>query len=299
MNVLVIGGSGFVGTHLSRYLLHRGHRVTVASRRGQGAVPGVRYVAANAGQNLGLEQAVQEQEAIIYLVGIIRERGGQSFQQAHVDGVRHSLQAAKAAGVRRFVHMSALGARLGTGSRYFETKAQGEELVRSSGLEWTILRPSLIFGPGDDFFGGTLRGLVQAPAPFIPQIGDGHFPFRPVWVGDVAAAFEQSLGLERAIGVSCDLVGPKEYTFRQLLLLVREWLGSHKPLLPIPLALMNLVVPLISPLPFSPITQDQYLMLKAGNTADPAPMRDIFRLEERSLETELPEILASKRLVGS
>jgi NADH dehydrogenase len=256
-------------------------------------------VRADAGKNTGLTQVAQGQDAIVYLVGIIREHGDQTFQQAHVDGVRNSLRAAQSAGIRRFVHMSALGAAKGTGSRYFETKAQAEELVQASGLEWTILRPSLIFGPGDDFFGGTLKGLVKAPAPFIPQIGDGHFPFRPVWIGDVAAAFKQSLSLGRTVGSSYDLVGPREYTFHELLLLVREALGSRKPLLPIPLFLMDLVVPLISPLPFSPITKDQYLMLKAGNTADPTPMRSTFRLEERSLEAELPAILTPKRLVSS
>lgn len=299
MKILVIGGSGFVGTYLTRHLLDQGHSVTVASRKGQGPVQGARYVSADAGKNTGLTQAAQGQDAVIYLVGVIREQGDQTFVQAHVDGVRNSLQAAQNVGIRRFVHMSALGAAKGTGSRYFETKAQGEELVQSYGLEWTILRPSLIFGPGDDFFGGTLRRLVEALTPFIPQIGDGHFPFRPVWIGDVAAAFEQSLRLGRTVGSSYDLVGPKEYTFRELLLLVRDALGSHKPLLPVPLFLMDLVVPLISPLPFSPITKDQYLMLKAGNTADPSLMRSTFQLEGRSLETELPAILTPKRLVSS
>lgn len=299
MKILVIGGSGFVGTNLTRHLLEQGHGVTVASRKGKGSVQGAHYVAADAGKNTGLTEAAQGQDAVVYLVGIIRERGDQTFQQAHVDGVRNSLQAAKSAGIRRFVHMSALGAAKGTGSGYFETKAQAEDLVQGSGLEWTIMRPSLIFGPGDDFFGGTLKGLVKTPVPFIPQIGDGHFPFRPIWIGDVAAAFEQSLNLQRTVGSAYNLVGPKEYTFRELLLLVRDALGSKKPLLPIPLFLMDIAVPLISGLPFSPITKDQYLMLKAGNTADPGPMRQVFRLEWRSLEAELPAILSAKRLVSS
>jgi len=299
MKVLIIGGSGFVGSHLTRHLLDQGHQVTVASRQGKASVSGARYVVADAARNSGLLEAAQSQDALIYLVGIIRERGDQTFQQAHVDGVRNSLQAAQSAGIKRFIHMSALGAAKGTGSRYFETKAQAEELVQQSGLNWTILRPSLIFGPGDDFFAGTLKGLVQAPAPFIPQVGDGHFPFRPIWIGDVAAAFEQSLNLQRSVGSAYNLVGPEEYTLRDLLLLVRHSLGSHKPLFPVPLALMDLLVPLISGLAFSPITKDQYIMLKVGNTADPAPMQAAFSLEQRSLEAELPQILSAKRLVSS
>lgn len=299
MKVLLVGGSGYVGSHMAQHLMARGHQVTVASRRGKGPLKGVRYVMADAARNQGLLEAAQGQEALVYLVGIIRERGDQTFQQAHVEGVRHSLAAAQAVGISRFLHMSALGTARGTGSRYYESKALGEELVQASGLDWTILRPSLIFGQGDEFFGGVLKSLVTAPIPFIPLIGDGHFVFRPIWVGDVAAAFEQALERPQTVQRSYNLVGPKEYTFRELLLLVRDTLGSRKPLLPIPLALMDRVVPLISPLPFSPITLDQYLQLKMGNTADPVYMRQAFSLEERSLEPELPRILSAKRLVGA
>ncbi|RDI95128.1 complex I NDUFA9 subunit family protein [Meiothermus sp. QL-1] len=294
MRVLLVGGSGYVGTHLARHLLQLGHQVTVASRRGEGPLK-VRYVVADAARGEGLDEAARGQEALIYLVGIIRERGDQTFHQAHVEGVRHALVAAQRAGIRRFVHMSALGATRGTGIRYFETKALGEELVQQSGLDWTVLRPSLIFGEGDEFFGKILRGLVTAPLPFIPLIGDGRFPFRPIWVGDVAAAFAQALERPSTFYRSYNLVGPKEYTFRQLLLLVREALGSRKPLLSIPLALMDLLVPLLSPLPFSPITLDQYRQLKLGNTANPTYMRQAFSLEERSLEAELPVILKRRR----
>ncbi len=299
MKVLIVGGSGYVGSHMAQHLLEQGHQVTVASRRGEGPLKGVRYVMADAAKNEGLLEAAQGLEALIYLVGIIRERGDQTFRQAHVAGVRHSLAAAKSTGITRFVHMSALGTARGTGSRYFESKAEGEELVQASGLNWTILRPSLIFGPGDEFFGGVLKGLVTAPIPFIPLIGDGHFVFRPIWVGDVAAAFEQALSRPATFHRSYNLVGPREYTFRELLLLVRDTLGSRKPLLPIPLALMDWVVPLISPLPFSPLTLDQYRQLKMGNTADPSHMRSAFSLSERSLEVELPGILTTKRLVGA
>ncbi|WP_027882291.1 complex I NDUFA9 subunit family protein [Meiothermus rufus] len=299
MKILLIGGSGYVGTHLAQHLLAQGHQVSVASRRGQGALAEVRYLRADVATGEGLLEAAQGQEALVYLVGIIREKRGQTFQQAHVEGVRHSLAAAQEAGIRRFLHMSALGAALGTGSRYYQTKAEGEALVEASGLDWTILRPSLIFGPGDEFFGGILKGLVTAPIPFIPLIGDGHFVFRPIWVGDVAQAFEQALRNPATLHQRYDLVGPKEYTFRELILLVRDVLGSRKPLWSIPLALMDWVVPLISPLPFSPLTRDQYLQLKMGNTADPTPIRQVFAPSERTLESELPLILKTKRLVGA
>jgi len=288
MKVLVLGGSGFVGTHLIPRLLQRGHEVTLLSRGKRSSPLPVRQLRGDVSSGIGLKEALQGQEAVIYLVGIIREKD-QSFQAAHVEGVRRTLELIPPS--TRVLHMSALGARRGTGSRYFETKAQAEELVEASAASWTILRPSLIFGEGDDFFSNVLKGLVRAPLPFIPQIGDGHFPFRPIWAGDVAEAFAQALEKPETIGKRYDLVGPKEYTFRELLLLEREALGSRKPLVPIPLGLMDLVVPLLHPLPFSPITRDQYIMLKAGNTGDPGPMRQAFALEERPLEVELPRIL--------
>lgn len=301
MKVFIVGGSGFVGTNLARYLLEQGHQVTVGSRGGTGKLRGASYMAVDAGKNQGLKEALvgQNFDAVIYLVGIIRERGDQTFKQAHVDGVRNTLNALKAAGIKRYVHMSALGAAKGTGSQYFETKAEGEALVQASGLDWTILRPSLIFGMGDDFFGNVLKGLVKAPLPFIPLIGDGHFPFRPVWIEDVAAAFEQSLTNPKTIHCSYSLVGPKEYSFRNLLALVRDNLDLRKPFLSVPLWMMDLVVPIMSKLPFSPLTLDQYIMLKGGNTGDPGLTRQTFRLLERSLEVELPGILTTKRLVSA
>ncbi|HEU4742013.1 MAG TPA: complex I NDUFA9 subunit family protein [Meiothermus sp.] len=302
MNVLVVGGTGFVGTHLARRLLQQGHRVQVLSRRATGSVGGARYIRGNAATGEGLAPAMKDAEAVIYLVAIIRERGDQTFRQAIVEGTRNTLEAARAAGIRRYLHMSALGTARGTGSRYFEAKAEAEELVRASGLDWTIFRPSLIFGEGDDFFGGVLRGLVRGgtqnglwypPAPVIPQIGDGRFPFRPVWVGDVAEAFAQALEKPQTIGQTYPLVGPQEYTFRELILRVRDRLGSRKPLLPIPIFLMDLAVPWLSRIPGFPLTMDQYRMLKVGNTADPQAMRQDFDLEWRSLETELPIILGN------
>ncbi len=228
-------------------------------------------------------------DVVVYLAGIIRERE-ESFEAVHVEGVRHVVGAMREAGVRRLLHVSALGARRGTGSRHFETKARGEEIVRESGLEWTIFRPSLVFGEGDEFFSKILKGLVRMPLPFIPLVGSGDYPFRPVWAGDVAAAMAQSLVKPETIGEAYDLVGPREYTYRGLVLLVRDALGSKKPLLSLPVWFFAL----LARLPGAPITRDQLYMLLLGNTGDPARMRAAFSLEWRSLEAELPRILGVK-----
>ncbi len=285
MRVVLIGGSGFLGTHVARALLAAGHEVLALSRRGRGPLVGVEYQRGNAATGEGLE-ALAGADAAAYLAGIIRERE-QTFEAVHVRGVENVVRAMQAYGVPRLLHVSALGARRGTGSRYFETKAQGEELVEQSGLDWTIFRPSLVFGEGDEFFGKILKGLVRMPLPFIPIIGTGAYPFRPVWAGDVAGALVQSLVKPETLGERYDLVGPKEYTYKELVLLVRDALGSKKPPVSLPVGFFSV----LSRLPGAPITRDQLIMLLLGNTADPAKMRGVFELEWRALEAELPRIL--------
>ena len=285
MRLVLVGGSGFLGTHVARTLLKRGHEVLVLSRRGRGPLEGVRYLKADAAKGEGLE-ILAGADAAIYLAGIIRERE-QTFEAVHVEGVRGVVEAMRSFGVRRLFHVSALGARRGTKSRYFETKAKGEEVVRASGLDWTIFRPSLVFGEGDEFFGKILKGLVRMPLPFIPIIGSGAYPFRPVWAGDVAEALSQSLEKPETLAEAYDLVGPKEYTYRELVLLMRDALGSKKPLLSLPVGFFSV----LSRMPGAPITPDQLFMLLEGNTADPSRMREAFALEGRTLEAELPLIL--------
>ncbi len=288
MRVLLIGGSGFLGTHVARALRAAGHEVSVLSRRGRGPLPGVRYLEGDAARNRGLAEAVAGAVAAVYLAGIIRERD-QTFEAVHVRGVEHAVRAMRDAGVRRLLHVSALGARRGTKSRYFETKARGEAIVRESGLDWTIFRPSLIFGEGDAFFGKILKGLVRMPLPFIPLVGSGEYPFRPVWAGDVAGAMRQSLERPKTIGEAYDLVGPREYPYRELVRLVRDALGSKKPLLSLPVWFFAL----LARLPAAPITRDQLYMLLLGNTGDPAKMRVTFSLEGQILDEELSGIVLS------
>jgi NADH dehydrogenase len=305
MRVLVTGASGFVGSYLVNTLTAAGHEVIALSR--QAAVPAapapaaeppeaaITSMAADVTDRSSLEacsKALHDTpvDAVIHLVGIIRERGQATFERVHVEGTRNVLELTKQLGVRRFVHMSALGSTLESKSGYFVSKARAETLVRHADLATTIFRPSLIFGVGDEFFGDTLKQLVTL-APVIPQIGDGNFPFRPVWIGDVCTAFCQALSRDVTISASYDLVGPVEHSFRQLLELTRAAANNRKPIVAVPLALVRLGVPLLQYLPNPPITRDQFLMLLAGNTGDPSLATEVFDLEMRALADELPRII--------
>lgn len=290
--VLVTGASGFVGQAVVAELLGRGHRVYAGSRQGKavGAAQGLRLDVTDPGS---VQRAVGQTDptAVVHLVGIIQEEREQTFQRVHVEGTRNVLAAVPRAA--RYLHMSALGADRTSKSRYSATKGQAEELVKRSGLAWTIFRPSLIFGIGDDFFGRVLKELVSA-APVVPQIGNGSFPFRPVSIEDVALAFAGALERPETAAESYDLTGPQEFTFRELLHLELRALGQQKPIVPVPLPLMNLAVPLMQLLPRPPITADQYAMLKAGNTAPNEPARTIFHLPMRQLAEQLPEIVRGR-----
>jgi len=290
MRVLVSGATGFVGKRVVQDLLAAGHAVYAGSREGRpvsGATP-LRLDVTDPSSAQAAVNAAQP-EAVVHLVGIIREKGTQTFERVHHQGTKNLLEAASKLRPR-WLQMSALGAREGTSSGYFTSKAQAEGRVKTSGLEYTIFQPSLIFGEGDDFFGNVLKNLVSV-GPFVPVIGDGLFPFRPVWVGDVSRCFVAALEKPESIAKTYLVTGPKEYTFKQLLTLELAALGRRKPLIHVPLWAMNLAVPLMQILPNPPITKDQYAMLLGGNSGDPAPARDTFGLHMERLEDWLPRIL--------
>jgi NADH dehydrogenase len=208
-------------------------------------------------------------DAVVNLIGIIREfpQRGVTFERLHVEATRNMIAAAQNAGVRRYLQMSALGSRAGATTGYFQTKFRAEEAVRGSGLDWTIFRPSIIYGPKDDFVNKLAELLRVLPA--MPVIGDGEYPLAPISGDDVARCFADALERPDTIGKTFELCGPDRMSYNELLDTVARVLGK-KGVLKVknPLALMRLVVPVLQHFSFFPITTDQIEMLVQGNVCD-------------------------------
>lgn len=240
--VLLLGGSGFVGTYIANRLSQRGVEVTIPTRRRERTKaliiqPNVEMPEININSEEALVELMRGKDAVINLVGILHSRDvvlpySKDFAEAHVELPRKIVAACKQAGVRRLLHMSALGADPKGPSEYLCSKGDGEAIVMAAkgDLDVTVFRPSVMFGLGDSFlsmFASVLRKL-----PFFP-LGFGQARFQPVWVADVADAFVDSLGNQASFGQAYDLVGPKVYTLRELVDYTAELVGSTARVIPL------------------------------------------------------------------
>ncbi len=288
MRIFLTGATGFVGGHLLRRLLKDGHSVRALTHHtASGSGPRLRQLQSEYPESLTLAEGdivnvgslspgVQGCDAVVHLVGIIFETRGASFERIHVLGTENVVRAAQAANVKRFVQMSALGARPHSVSAYQRTKYRGEEAVRNSGISHVILRPSLIFGEGDGFV-SQMAGIMKSAPLFRPVVGTGQYRFRPIYIDDVVECFAQSSSSAAASGQTIELVGGEELTLEELLLRVAECIGVHKPAVRVPMALMKMAATAMNYLPFRPqVTIDQLRMLEEGSTADPERMMRIF-----------------------
>lgn len=284
MKIFLTGATGFVGSHVLPRLLSGGLQVRTVVRN-SGALRGNNIQSEQVEEILGdisepnLATKIAGCHAVINLVGIIYERGAQTFEAIHHLGTRNLVKAAQNAGVKRFIQMSALGARPSDASAYHTTKFAAEEEVRSSGIPFTVLRPSLIFGPGSAFVQQMIKVMRSAPLfRFIP--GTGQYRFRPVYVDDVVECFVQSLTNPAATNKTVDLVGDEELTLDEIGDEIAACLGVRKTVLHLPMPIMMCVAQVFSFLPFKPpVTNVQLRMLQEGSTADPEPMKRIFGIE--------------------
>ena len=240
--VLLLGGSGFLGTYIANRLSQRGIEVTIPTRRRERTKaliiqPNVEMPEANIHSEETLVALMQDQDAVINLVGILHSRDvklpySKDFAEAHVELPKKIIAACKAAGVRRLVHMSALNADPKGPSEYLCSKGDGEAIVLAARneLDVTVFRPSVIFGLGDSFL--SMFASVLKKLPFFP-LGFGHARFQPVWAADVADAFVDCLGDASTYGQAYDLVGPKVYTLRELVDYTAQLTGSKATIVPL------------------------------------------------------------------
>ena len=276
--ILIIGGTGFLGTAIVRELARRPATAetcfTLPTRRRERAkhllvLPTAQVVEADVHDPATLARLMDGQDAVISLVGILKggegEPYGKGFARAHVELPRKIAAAAKAAGVRRVLHVSALKAATEAPSGYLRSKAAGEAALRDAGLDLTLFRPSVIFGPGDAFL--TLFAKLARIAPVFPLAGAAA-RFQPVWVEDVAAAVADSLARSESIGASYDLCGPKQYSLRELVSYAAAVSGHPRAVIGLPEAIAWLQAWAMEFIPNGPMTRDNIRSMRVASVCD-------------------------------
>lgn len=307
----VIGGSGFVGRYVVRALARDGWRVRAAVRRPElagflqpmGAVGQIYPVQANLRYPQSIAASVEGADVAINLVGLLYKSGPQTFAKLHVDGARAAARAARAAGVKHFIHVSAIGADKASKGSYGRTKAAGEAAVLEEFPDAVIVRPSIVFGPEDTFF-NRFANMARL-APMLPLVG-GKTRFQPVYVGDLADAI---LAIANGAGLPAtiyEIGGPEIDTFRGLLDKTQTWAGRSKPYFPMPFWLAKLAAFATVPLPNSlrPLTVDQVRMLQSDNVVSAAAIKEGRTLaglggaSPRTMGSVVPEYLERYQAKG-
>ncbi|MGE0120548.1 MAG: complex I NDUFA9 subunit family protein [Dongiaceae bacterium] len=314
-NVTIFGGSGFIGRYLVQRLARQGWIIRVAVRhpdralflKPMGAVGQITPVAASLRHEASIAAAVADADAVVNLVGILHEgsmparmffpRAVQRFGDIHADGAGRVARAARAAGARAFVQMSALGADPGSPAAYARSKAAGEQAVQAAFPTATIARPSVVFGPEDDFLNRFATMARFLPA--LPLIGGGETRFQPVYVGDVADALLRLVEDPATAGKTYELGGPRSYSFRAILELLLREIGRRRLLVPLPFAVASLQAFFLEWLPVPPLTRDQVQLLKRDNVVGPGALTLAdLGIRPMAMEAVIPSYLARYRPGG-
>jgi len=295
--ILVTGGTGFVGTHLLQRMRKEGLPVRALVRDTAKAGPlqdlGVEIAEGAISDRAALERAAAGCERVIHLVGIIQEAPGQTFHAVHVDGTKNLLEASRKAGARHIVFQSALGTRPRAKSAYHRTKWEAEELVRASGIPFTILRPSLIYGPGD-LFTVRLADMIRR-SPVIPIIGSGKAKVQPLFIEDMAACLLKTVQGDAFLNEIYELGGPEQLTYAQVTAAIAEALGVKRPTLHLPLFFIQPMARMLETvLPRPPVTTDQLIMLQEDTVCALRDIRDAFGIEPIGFKQGLSTFLSAR-----
>lgn len=306
--VLVTGASGFVGSHVLPELLGAGHRVValvrspkagdIVMRRLPAALaPGVELRTGDVLEPASLSAALAGVDAVVHLVALARDwNGGKDLLRVNLGGTQNLLAAMERAGVRRLVHQGALGVADREELHYARSKARAEATVRASGLDWTILKPSLLFGPRDGFF-NIVADLVRVPIPLVPVPGNGMSRFQPIHVGDVAVCARLAVEREATIGQAFELGGPRTWTYREITAEVARAVGKRRLVVPMPVPLIRLAAGTMEALHlrFFPVATDQLRQLALDNVGALDGVYRAFGFVPRRMEGELHYLRRSRQ----
>ncbi len=291
--ILITGGTGFIGRHVVARLAAGGEEVRVASRGSRKAeLPeGVEQVRADVVSGEGLPEAMAGVDKVANLVGVITEKGSQRFDAVIRGGTAGIVHEAERAGIKKLVYVSAIGAAPDPRFPYWHAKWQAEQSVTASRLNYTILRPSLVFGPEDDFFNRLARLIRRVP--LVPVAGNGKTRFQPIWVEDVVSCIVASLGEGTHDRETVEIGGPEYFTYDEIIGLIGEALGKRRRKAHLPLWLMRPAAHVMqSVLPNPPVTTDQLAMLSKDNVTELDATAKAFGFAPRSLREGLMEELS-------
>ena len=297
--ILVTGASGYVGSNLVRRLVETGqpvralvHNRAKAEARLTDLLDGIEIAAGDVTRPETLAPALDGVTAVIHLVAVAIEHGDLTYERVNFQGTANVVEAAKAAGVRRLIHMGQNGSDSALPYPFLASKGKAQDVVAASGLDWTVLRPSVIWGPQDEFANVQARLIKLTPLIF-PIVGDGQARFQPVWVGDVAEAAVRCLDDDRTIGQVYALGGPEVLTYAEIVGRVLKALGARRLTLNVPVPLLRPVVKLIEiALPNPPVTTSLLSLLKVDNTTPDNALPTVFDITPRPF---VPENLAYMR----
>lgn len=295
MKIIVAGGTGFLGRHVVNALISKGHRLLLLARQPKEPVnKEAESISCNVAAGPLPIDEIRGSGAIVNLVGIKREDKRQTFEDAHIHVVENLIRAAKELAIGRFIHISVVCSRPDPKSAYHDTKWRAEELIRQSGLGFTILKPGVIYGRGDDL----VRHLVKMirSAPIFPVVGSGDTILQPVDVRDVAFAVASCLETKHSIEKTYEIVGPKRMTLREVVKTVAKGLQRKVLILPTPIWVQRIAVRIMNALSNDPLsTPAQLQMLIDGLYGDPEPARQDLGLNPRSFTPEsVGEIVSSE-----
>jgi NADH dehydrogenase len=304
MLVTVFGGGGFIGRHIVQRLAAAGHSIRIAGRDTEraarlctmGGVGQITPVAASITDEASCVRAITGADLVINLVGILFESRAGDFQRIQAEGAGRVARLAAAAGAKQFLHLSAIGADAGSPSLYAQTKAAGEAAVLAAFPGAIILRPSVVFGPDDQFF-NRFAGLATM-LPFMPVVS-GETRFQPVYVGDVADAAMAALADPSAAGKVFELGGPRAMSMRQVLRYILDVTGRRRPMIALPEGFVRLQARLGELLPTPPLTRDQLILLGKDNVVSPNALGfQALGIEPKAVEAIVPAYLARFRQGG-